>query len=149
MTGQVLSEADFTIAERPQDHLSAEILRSVADAVGLTSSRPLSPGEPIARSWLRAPSLVFRGSVVMLQLSAGGLSLSAGGMALDTGASGDRVRVVNTSSKALLVGTVSGRATVTIDADSTPMIVGNEPSDPSLPPGFPLQASLASEGAEP
>ncbi len=149
MAGQVLSQDDLVVTKRPRDQLSADAIRSMSDAIGLVATRPLPTGATIDRSALRAPSLVVRGSVVMLRLIGGGLSLSAGGLAADTGALGDRVRVVNPSSKAVLVGTVSGRATVTIDAGSTPMIVGSGIGDATLPPGFPDRTSLAYAGAAP
>ena len=150
MAGQVLDEDDFVVVRRPQDQLSQDALRSMSDAVGLVSTRPLPKGTPIDRTALRAPPLVVRGSVVMLRLTGGGLSLSAGGLAVDTGALGDRVRVINPSSKATLVGTVSGRETITIDAGSTPMIVGDGIGDATLPPGFPGRTNpVAYAGASP
>ncbi len=143
MAGEILSGEDFVTVIRPRNQLSQDALGSIADAVGLISTRPVPKGEAIVRSTLRAPPLVVRGSVVMIRLTGAGLSLSAGGLAVDTGAFGDRVRVVNPSSKAVLVGTVSDRGTVTIDADSAPMIVGNGVSDAALPPGFPGRTNFA------
>ncbi len=125
MEGEILTDADLAMTERPQDQVTGEPLSTISEGVGLEAVRPLVKGQPLQKAFLRPPPLVSRGSVVIMRLVAGGLSLSAEGEAIDTGAEGDRVRVVNTGSRAVLVGTVAARGEVEIDPDVPPMIVGN------------------------
>jgi len=74
---------------------------------GLEARVALYPGRPIRIQDVGPPALVDRNEIVILVFEYGGLEIRADGRALSRGAIGDRVRVMNTSSRATLFGTVA------------------------------------------
>ena len=65
---------------------------------------------PIPLSELMQPTQITRGDPVRMQLQIGGLSVAGQGLALESGAAGDRIRVRNVSSQAVLEAEVVGPA---------------------------------------
>ena len=55
-----------------------------------------------------------KGKIITLNFTKGGIMLSAKGKALENGGLGDTVRVMNTQSKSVVQGTVTGPETVSI-----------------------------------
>ena len=70
------------------------------------------------------PALVQRGANVQMQLQAPGISLVAQGVAMDSGATGERIRVLNPSSRAVVEAEVIGPGRVRVTPDS---IAGRRP----------------------
>ena len=67
------------------------------------------------------PALVQRGSVVEMQLQSPGISLVAQGVALESGATGERIRVQNPSSHAVVEAEVMGPGRVRVTPESMPI----------------------------
>ena len=63
--------------------------------------------------------MVAKGKLITLSFRKGGILLSAQGKALENGGLGDTVRVMNTQSKSVVQGTVTGPETVVVDAVDT------------------------------
>ena len=57
-----------------------------------------------------------------MQLDTAGLSLTAQGQALEAGAAGERIRVLNPVSHAVIEAEVTGLNRVRVDPDGTPII---------------------------
>jgi flagellar basal body P-ring formation protein FlgA len=110
----VLRPDDVRLARIRGSSLVSEIARSVDQVAGMELRRPIAAGQPLALTDLVHPPLVKRGSMVQIELSVGGLSVSGQAVALDTGAAGDRVRVQNTSSRAMIFADVSGPGRVRV-----------------------------------
>ena len=69
---------------------------------------PVGPGAPLPIADLSRPFTVQKGEAVQMQLDTPGISLSAQGIAMDNGATGERVRVLNVQSRAIVEAEVSG-----------------------------------------
>ena len=69
-------------------------------------------GKPLTLQSVTTAAMVKRGDVVRLMIEKNGLRLSVSGEALETAGVGERVRVVNDSSKRELVGRVVDHGTV-------------------------------------
>ena len=110
--GQLLSEADFTIA--PLGAGTARGALAVADARGMEAARRLQAGAPVRATDIIRPQLVRRGEPVTITVVDGGLKITAQGRALSNGAAGDLVRVVNLSSSRTLDGIVEKAGVVRI-----------------------------------
>jgi flagella basal body P-ring formation protein FlgA len=108
MPGEVVAAEDLRIAGVPVNVVQAAVVRAPADAVGLSVKRPLMPNQPIVLADLGPPILVHRGGSVRLALDVGGLSVTAQGMALEDGGMGEHVRVLNTTSRAIVDAEVTG-----------------------------------------
>jgi flagella basal body P-ring formation protein FlgA len=78
------------------------------DAIGKITKRSFQPNELINPALLEAPKLVRRGERVTVVAEIDGIEVRMKGKALTDGASGDRVRVKNVSSKKIVEGTVIG-----------------------------------------
>jgi len=83
--------------------------RAVADVVGLEARVTIYPGRALRQGDVGPPALVERNQVVTLRYAAGGLLIETEGRALDRAGAGDRLRVMNLSSRT----TVTGRVTDT------------------------------------
>ena len=108
-------------AASPRVH--RDVVHALADAVGMQLRQPVAPGRPLARAALMRPALVQRGSAVRIELHAGGLSVAAQGVARQSGAIGERIRVMNTGSRAIIEAVVSGPDTVRALPNSMPLSV--------------------------
>jgi len=119
--GTVLSAADLRMARMRVSLLHSAVAHSLAEAVGKQLRRPASPGQPLPRTDLVRPALVQRGAVVRMELQAGGLSVAAQGVAMEAAADGERIRVMNTASRAVIEAVVSGPDVVRVLPGTTPL----------------------------
>lgn len=86
----------------------------VEDVLGKETRITLYPGTPIMKGQVIAPAVIERNEFVSLTFQQGGLQIMAEGRALGRGGVGDSIRVMNTSSKAVLFGTINADGTVTV-----------------------------------
>ncbi len=89
------------------DQVIPGAFRNATEIVGQETKITLYPGRPIRPSDIGAPALVERNQFVELIYSRGGLVITTEGRALGRGAAGERIRVMNVSSRT----TVSGHVT--------------------------------------
>ena len=126
LPGDVIASADVTLGHLRADAVRTEIARDAVQAVGMAVRRPVAPGVPFSLADLEHPVVVQKGEAVQIHLEYPGLLISAQGVALDAGAAGDRIRVMNTTSRAVLDAQVAGTGEVRLVSRS---------ASPSLTPG--------------
>lgn len=80
--------------------------------VGQEARVTLYPGRPVMRGAVGAPALIERNQIVELIFARGGLRIVTEGRALDRAGAGERIRVMNLSSRTTLFGTVTAQGTV-------------------------------------
>jgi flagella basal body P-ring formation protein FlgA len=112
--GDVLRAADRRPVRLRSASLPGPVVRSAAEAEGMTSRRATQAGQPLALADLQRPAAVAKGATVQLLLEAPGLSLTAQGRALESAAIGDRVRVQNPGSRSVVEGEVIGDGRVRV-----------------------------------
>ena len=78
----------------------------IDQVLGREARRTIFQGRPIFLSDVAAPALIERNQIVLLVFRAGGLSIETEGRAMERGASGDRIRVLNLSSRTTVLGRV-------------------------------------------
>ena len=120
--GAVLSPDDLQPKRIRLNSLRGVPVTEAAETRGLALRRPLGDGVPLLRDMLVRPMLIGRGQPVVLRLQVSGLQLTAAGIALEAGGEGDRIRVVNSLSHAILVGQITADAEVQIDPNTAPLI---------------------------
>ncbi len=118
--GAVLQADDVHMARVRVSLVHGEVVRRLSDAIGMQLKHQLAPGLPLVRGELSRPVLVQKGARVLMQLDSPGISLSAQGQALEAGAIGERVRVLNPVSHAVVEGTVIGPDRVRVAPNSVP-----------------------------
>lgn len=112
--GSIIQSEDLTIkkakvTDDPKGYAIKEL-----DAVGKKALRDFSAGEPIRLSYVDNPVVISRGNIVRLIINRPGLMLSARGESKDDGRIGDRIKVMNLSSKKIIQGWVKDRETVIV-----------------------------------
>lgn len=119
--GSILQAGDLTTARLRVGALHDETVRDIADAVGRALKRQVIAGQPLSSADLMRPALVEKGALVAMELSAPGLALTGQGVAQEAGGAGDRIRVLNPTSRALLEAEVIGPRRVRIAPGSAPV----------------------------
>lgn len=118
--GEVVRREDLRGHRLRAASLRADVARMAEDVVGLTPRNALIVGQPIRLTDLVRPPAIRKGEMVQMVLSGGGLSLIGQAVAQEAGAPGERVRVMNPSSRAILEGTVIGPGQIRVSPDSLP-----------------------------
>lgn len=100
---EVIGPGDVQLAE-------GEVPGALSDpaaAVGREARVALYPGRPVMRGQTATPALVERNEIVTLVYTRGGLRLTAEARALARASAGERLRVMNLSSRMSVTGTVA------------------------------------------
>ena len=93
-------------------------LRHPDEAVGLEARTMLYQGRPIRPADVGPAALVERNALVVLVFRRGGLTITTEGRALGRGGVGDRLRVINLSSRTAVTGTVEADGRVAVGSFS-------------------------------
>ena len=126
--GDLVGAGDLRPARVAAATLRGTVLQDAAQAEGMALLRPVAAGQPVPVEDLRRPDLVARGDRVAMRLRSGGIEMTAAGQALEPGAQGQRIRVLNPSSRAVVLAQVTAADAVTVDPDSTPLRAGSDAS---------------------
>jgi flagella basal body P-ring formation protein FlgA len=98
----ILTSQDLAV--KPQPTIGAfddpNLLIGMETRVALYAGRPIRPGD------IGPPAIIDRNQIVVLVYAAGGLMIATEARALARGGIGDRVRVLNMSSRLTVEGTV-------------------------------------------
>ena len=86
----------------------------LAAAIGMEARVNLYPGRPIRPGDLREPAVINRNEIITLQYDANGLLIVTEGRALDRAGTGERLRVLNLSSRTTVTATVQGAGLATV-----------------------------------
>ncbi len=127
--GAVLRSDDIRLARVSTSGVKTEVVRASADAMGMQTKRQLVAGQPIAVGDLMRPNAVQRGALVQMRLSVNGLSVIGQGVALESGAAGERIRVQNTGSRAVVDAEVVGPGQVRVAPGPGTVQVGARASE--------------------
>ncbi len=134
MPGDIVGGTDIQMARLRANAIRGEVVQVAAQAVGMAMRHPVGPGAPLPLADLVRPFMVQKGEPVQMLLDTPGISVAAQGVAMDSGATGERVRVLNVQSRAIVDAEVAGTGRVRVSG-TTPSL---------LPPGAPVPARLAS-----
>jgi flagella basal body P-ring formation protein FlgA len=119
--GSVLRPGVLLPARVRASGVRGETVRNAADAVGQALKHLAVAGQPLSTTDLMRPVVVQKGARVMMQLFTPGLALTGQGVALDAGGMGERIRVLNPSSRAVLEVEVIGPERVRVSPGSMPL----------------------------
>ncbi len=106
----VLTESDLkvTSGDIPGTYVA------IAELIGQESRVVLYAGRPIRIDDVGPPALVDRNQIVALVYNTGGLRILAEGRSLARGGVGDRVRVMNLSSRSTITGTIQADGSISV-----------------------------------
>lgn len=120
--GAVIGPADLRNGRVRAAGLPPALLRDPQQAIGMAVKHALSPGQPVALAELERPALVQKGALVQIDLDSPGLILSARGQATEPGALGDRIRVLNPTSRAIVLAEIIGPGRVRVEPETLPLV---------------------------
>lgn len=108
--GTLITAADVAL----RDGTTPGMFDRMSDVIGQEARIALYAGRPIPFEAIGAPAVVNRNQIVPLFFNTAGLLISTEGRALERGGVGDRVRVMNLSSRATLFGFVQEDGSVKV-----------------------------------
>lgn len=121
LAGAVLEPDDVRMARVMVASVRGAVLHSTREAIGMQLRHSVLAGAPLPTADVIHPTLVVRGAIVQMQLDTTGLSLLAQGVAQESGATGERIRVLNPASRAIVEAEVIGPGRVRIMPDTAPV----------------------------
>ncbi len=117
--GDTIDKRDIKWIRVRADRIMPDTVLKPEDLVGMSAKRSLRTEAMVRLSDVERPVLVTRGSLVTVNLAYGPMALSAQGKALEKGAMGDTIRIINTRSKTVFEGVVTGPGRARIDLTTT------------------------------
>ena len=108
--GTLITFNDLTIKGGEQ----AGMFDRISDVAGQEARTALYAGRPIPFEAIGPPAVINRNQIVALHFRAGGVMISTEGRALERGGVGDRVRIMNLSSRATLFGFVQENGSIKV-----------------------------------
>ena len=93
---------------------TAGAFETLAAVIGLEARVNIYPGRPVMQGDLGRPAILERNQQVVMVYVNGGLSITSEGRVLDRAGIGERVRVMNLSSKSIVYGTVTADGRVVV-----------------------------------
>jgi len=115
--GDIVEKDDVQTITMRADKLGPNVLMSVEELIGKSPKRTLIEHRPIRTGDVREPLLVKRSSLVTMIYQTRFMRISARGKAKQNGSLGDTVRVLNSGSKKIVEGTVTGPGEITVTAN--------------------------------
>ncbi|TCS66405.1 flagellar basal body P-ring formation chaperone FlgA [Primorskyibacter sedentarius] len=106
----LLSEQDLVIS----DATIPGTLALVEDAVGQEARVTIYAGRPLRMGDVGPPAIVDRNDIVTLVFEQGGLVITSDGRSLGRGGEGDRIRVMNLSSRTSVFGQIDSQGQVVV-----------------------------------
>lgn len=113
--GAVLTKNDVKLASYDLADLTRGYFEDPARNLGMKLRRRLLAGEPLTQMMMEKIRTVKRGQRVIILASTGGMEVRTSGKALSHGSVGERIRVVNLSSKQKLEGVVTESGEILVD----------------------------------
>ena len=121
LAGSVLRAEDVHMARVHMAVLRGEVVHRPGDAIGMQLKRQIAAGQPLVLAELMRPSMVQKGANVLMVLDSPGIALPAQGQATEAGAIGERIRVLNPVSRAVVEAEVIGLDRVRVAPDALPV----------------------------
>lgn len=109
-----IGAGDVKLADITVDEPTTTYLKDYAAIAGRVPTRFLSAGKPLTESVLQSALVIEVNTPITLVSNVGGVEVRAEGTALQRGRIGDRIRVKNTRSGRMLLGTVVDAHTVKV-----------------------------------
>lgn len=113
--GAILQAGDVKLASRDLADLPYGYIDDLAASIGMKIKRRINPGTALTPAMLKKPQIISRGQRVTIVADSGRMQVRMSGKALANGAAGDRIQVMNVSSKRKLEGVVTASGEVRVE----------------------------------
>jgi flagella basal body P-ring formation protein FlgA len=112
---KIIEEKDIQLVRKNITHLPHDVMRSLAEVLGKRTTLSLNGQEMVRRSMIEFPPLVRKGDRVVLLIDNDHFRITSLGEAKEDGRRGDRVKLINISSKKEVSGLVLDAQTIRVD----------------------------------
>ena len=112
--GMIVQEQDVKLHEKDLAKLRAGYYKDLSQVIGKQVIRTVSMGAAITTPMIKPQIQIKRGQQISLVTGSNGLQVQMTGEALSDGASGERIRVRNLSTKKIIEGIVQSATTVEV-----------------------------------
>lgn len=109
-----VAAADFTIVERKLDSIVDKLLDPKFNPAGMVARRLVRAGDVISPLYLTPPVLVRQGDRVRITIRSDSFQIATEGVARTAGRLGDTVTVINTETRRIFAGRVTGEKEVEV-----------------------------------
>jgi flagella basal body P-ring formation protein FlgA len=142
--GEVIGSADVQVSRVSAALVRTAVARLPEQAVGMALRRPVNAGAPLPLADLGRAAVVQRGSPVQMRLDLPGLSVSAQGVAMEPGATGERIRVLNPLSRAVMDAEIIGPEQVRVSGGAPVLLPpgAGVPQQRFTPAGAPVRVAV-------
>lgn len=117
-SGEVINDSDIELKSFPQESTHKDTVTDIADIVGKSPLRVISPNRPVRTSEISVPALIKKNALVQMRYKTAGMEITTVGQALADGVKGDVIEIRNTSSKKITRAVVTNSNTVDVIAQS-------------------------------
>lgn len=114
--GEIIKAADVVIERKARADVPLDAIVVPGTITGLAARQALRPGVSLRRTDVVRPEIVKRDELVTITYEVPGILLTSRGKAMEGGAEGDVINVINTQSRRVVQGAISGPGRVTIAA---------------------------------
>ncbi len=112
---QIIRESDIHLVYRQINKYPADVLTEIKEVIGKRTNLHINAWEVLRKSMVEEPPLVKKGDYVTLLAENEGFRITTVGEVREEGRQGDRVKVLNISSKKEIYGRVLDSQTVQVD----------------------------------
>jgi flagella basal body P-ring formation protein FlgA len=112
--GDKITKHDIGWIKVRLDRTGRGTVTNAEDMIGMAPKRFIRTNSPIRSADLRRPIVIAKGSTVTMVVSASGMTLAMLGRALDNGGIGDAISVMNSHSRKIVEGVITGPGRIEI-----------------------------------
>lgn len=113
--GAILGPQDVTRKSIPRGALPLGAIGDPAEVLGMRTVRAMAAGTVLRKDQFRPQPVLRRGHRVQIVLERGGLRIVAPGEALEEGGAGESIKVLNTSSRRVILARVEAPNSVRVE----------------------------------
>ncbi|MGQ9846231.1 MAG: flagellar basal body P-ring formation chaperone FlgA [Bacteroidales bacterium] len=112
---QIIGEEDVKFVYKKLSQFPSDILLEKDEVIGKMTTIAINQGEILRKGMLKSPPLIRKGDQVTILIENSKLRITAIGEAKEEGGMGDKIRLVNLTSKKEVFGKILDQKTVKID----------------------------------
>lgn len=125
--GDLIAAGDVRLAQYPERRLAGPAASDPDLVVGQAAKRTVVAGQPLSQADFGPPTMVLKGSTVVVTVESPGLSLAAQGIALGSGGRDDVVQVSNPLSRSVVAARITGPGRASVNPGSVPLVAPAPP----------------------
>ncbi|PWR19795.1 flagellar basal body P-ring formation chaperone FlgA [Zavarzinia compransoris] len=120
--GEVIGPDDLTEVT-VTGRIAGNVFTEMDEMIGLAARKTLRAGRAVARSEVRQPLLVTKGSLVTIRVSMPGIELATTAKAMEQGALGEVIKVMNLASLRIVQAVITGPGMAEVPVSPQPVVL--------------------------